>query len=147
MGSEGKSICLQCGRPKYDPWVEKVPWRRKWQPTPVLLAGKFHGWRNLVGYTPRGHKESDTTEQLYFLSQTVSKSHSVTVKITTSQRRIFSSGIMISTGFSFKLFLYFFFSQNISICNDMSMGFSPALFLFCNSITYWLYLSPPNNVI
>ena len=41
-------------------------WRRKWQPTPVLLPGKFHGWRNLVGYSPWGHKESDTTEQLHW---------------------------------------------------------------------------------
>ena len=37
-------------------------WRRKWQPTPVLLPGKSHGWRNLVGYSPWGCKESDTTE-------------------------------------------------------------------------------------
>ena len=35
-------------------------WRRKWQPTPVLLPGKSHGWRSLVGYSPWGHKESDT---------------------------------------------------------------------------------------
>ena len=41
------------------------PWRRKWQPTSVLLPGKCHGWRNLVGYSPWGHKESDTTEQLH----------------------------------------------------------------------------------
>jgi len=45
-----------------DPWVGKIPWRRKWQPTPVLLPGKFHGLRSLVGYSPWGHKESDTTE-------------------------------------------------------------------------------------
>ena len=32
-----KSVCLQCGRPEFDPWVGKIPWRRKWQPTPVLL--------------------------------------------------------------------------------------------------------------
>ena len=42
------------------------PWRRKWQPTPVLLPGKFHGRRSLVGYSPRGRKESDTTERLHF---------------------------------------------------------------------------------
>ena len=42
------------------------PWRRKWQPTPVLLLGKFHGLRSLVGYSPWGHKESDTTEWLHF---------------------------------------------------------------------------------
>ena len=45
----------------------KIPWRRKWQPTPVLLPRKFHGRRSLVGYGPWGHKESDTTEPLHFL--------------------------------------------------------------------------------
>ena len=58
------SICLQCGRPGFDPWVRKIPWRRKWQPTPVLLPGKSHGQRSLVGYSPWGHQESDTTERL-----------------------------------------------------------------------------------
>ena len=42
---------------QFDPWVEK-----KWQPTPILLPGKFHEWRILVGYSPWGHKESDTIE-------------------------------------------------------------------------------------
>ena len=41
-------------------------WRRRWHPTPVLLPGKFHGWRSLVGCSPWVHKESDTTEQLHF---------------------------------------------------------------------------------
>ena len=39
------SVCLQCGRPGLDPSVGKIPWRRKWQPPPVLLPGKFHGLR------------------------------------------------------------------------------------------------------
>ena len=39
-------------------------WRRKWQPTPVFLPGKSHGWRSLLGYSPWGHKELDTTERL-----------------------------------------------------------------------------------
>ena len=43
-------------------------WRRKWQPTPVLLPGEFHGWGSLVGYSPWGRKESDMTKQLHFLS-------------------------------------------------------------------------------
>ena len=42
------------------------PWRRKWQPTPVCLAGKSHGQRSLVGYSPYGCEESDTTERLHF---------------------------------------------------------------------------------
>ena len=41
-------------------------WRRKWQPTPVLLPGKSHGWRSLVGCNPWGREESDTTERLHF---------------------------------------------------------------------------------
>ena len=41
-------------------------WRRRWHPTPVLLPGKPHGWRSLVGYSPWGCEESDTTERLHF---------------------------------------------------------------------------------
>ena len=46
-------------------WVRKIPWRRKWQFTPVLLPGKSYGQRSLVDYSPWGRKESDTTEQLH----------------------------------------------------------------------------------
>ena len=42
--------------------VGKIPWNRKWQPTPVFLPGKFHGQRSLVDYSPWSRKESDTTE-------------------------------------------------------------------------------------
>ena len=45
-------ICLQCGTPGFDPWVGKIPWRRKWQPTPVFSPGKCHGQRSLLGRTP-----------------------------------------------------------------------------------------------
>ena len=48
-------------RCRFDLWVGKVPWRRAWQPTPVFLPGASHGQRSLVGYRPRGHKESDRT--------------------------------------------------------------------------------------
>ena len=51
-------------RPGFDPWVEKIPWRREWQPTPVCLPREFLGQRSLVGYNPWGCKELDTTEQL-----------------------------------------------------------------------------------
>ena len=49
-------------------WVGKIPWRRKWQFTPVLLPGKSHGQRSLVDYSPWDRKESDTTERLHFSS-------------------------------------------------------------------------------
>ena len=49
-------------RPEFNPWVKKIPWRRKWQLTPVFLPGKFHKQRSMEGYSPWGRKESDTTE-------------------------------------------------------------------------------------
>ena len=62
-GSDGR-VCLQCGRPRFDPWVRKIPWRRKGQLTIVFLPRKSHGRRSLVGYTPWGCKELDMTEWL-----------------------------------------------------------------------------------
>ena len=53
--------CLQCRR-EFDPWVGEIPWKRKWQPTPVFLLGDSHGQRSLGGYSPWGHKELDTAE-------------------------------------------------------------------------------------
>ena len=66
MGFPGGFLFLQCGRSGFNPWVRKIPWRRKWQPAPVFLPGESHGQRSLVGYSPRGRKESDTTERLHF---------------------------------------------------------------------------------
>ena len=47
-------------------FAKAIKWRRQWHPTPVLLPGKSHGWRSLVGSSLWGHKESDTTERLPF---------------------------------------------------------------------------------
>ena len=59
--------------PVFNPWVGKIPWRRKWQPIPVILSGKFHGQRTLAGNSPEYFKESDTTEQLHSVSVIESK--------------------------------------------------------------------------
>ena len=62
----GKEPACQGRRHKrhgFDPCVSKIPWRRAQQPTPAFLPGESHGQRSLVGYSPRGHKESDTTEE------------------------------------------------------------------------------------
>ena len=45
--------------------MEKIPWRRKWQPTPIVLPGTFVGQRSLAGYCPWGGKESDATEHAH----------------------------------------------------------------------------------
>ena len=65
-GSDGKASACNAEDPGSIPGSGRSPWRRKWQPTPVLLPGKFHGRRSLVGYNPWGRKESDMTEQLHF---------------------------------------------------------------------------------
>ena len=54
------------GRRGLDLWVGKMPWRRKWQPTPALWPGESHGRRSLVRYSPCGRRESDTTERLHW---------------------------------------------------------------------------------
>ena len=63
-GSASEGSTCQCRRPKrnrFDTWVGRIPWRRKWQPAPVFLPGKSNGQRSLVGYSPWGRKELDMT--------------------------------------------------------------------------------------
>ena len=58
--AQGWRTCLQCKRCRFNPWSKKIPWKRKWQPTPVFfLPRKFHGQRSLTGYGVP--KESDAT--------------------------------------------------------------------------------------
>ena len=63
-GSVGKESTCSVGDPGSIPGFGKIPWRRKWQPTPVFLPGESHGQRSLAGSNPWGRKESDTTERL-----------------------------------------------------------------------------------
>ena len=53
-GSDGKVSARNVGR--FDPWDGKIPWRRKWQPSPVFLPRKSHGQRSLAGCSLQGHK-------------------------------------------------------------------------------------------
>ena len=52
----------------FDPGVRKIPWRKTWRPTPLLLPGESHGQRSVIGYIPGGHKELDsaTSPSLFF---------------------------------------------------------------------------------
>ena len=69
----GKESACQCRRHKFGLWVRKIPWRRKWQLTPVFFPGKSHGQRILVGYSPQGHKrvrhDLATKQQQYVIRQ------------------------------------------------------------------------------
>ena len=68
--SDKESTCQgrRLKRRRFETQVEKIHWRRRWQPTPILLPRKLHGWRSLVGYSPWGHKESDTISASLSLS-------------------------------------------------------------------------------
>ena len=61
-GSAVKTLLSR--RWEFDPWVRKIHWRREWLPTPVFLPRESHGQRSLGVYSPEGHKELDTTEDL-----------------------------------------------------------------------------------
>ena len=56
--------CRRCRRRGFNPWVGKIPWRKKWQPSPVFFLGESHGQRSWEGHNPWGDEEPDTTEQL-----------------------------------------------------------------------------------
>ena len=65
-GARGKEPTCQCKRRKrrrFSLWVGKIPFRRKWEPAPVSFPGKSHGLKNLVGYSPWSHKESERTDE------------------------------------------------------------------------------------
>ena len=66
-GTVVKNLPTNAGdaRDRFYPWVRNIPWKKKWQPTPVFLPGKSHGWRSLAGYSPWGLKELDTTERAH----------------------------------------------------------------------------------
>ena len=65
-GTVGKSVPANAdSRDSRDPRVRKIPWSRKWQPTPESLRGKSHGKRSLVGYSLQGCKELDMTEHTH----------------------------------------------------------------------------------
>ena len=69
-GKESSCQCRRCRTWSFDPWIRKIPWRRKWQPTPVFFHGKPHGQRSLEGYSPWDHKELERAERLSIAQHT-----------------------------------------------------------------------------
>ena len=63
-GTSGKEPACQCQRHGFDPWVRKIPWRRKWQLNPVFLPGESNGQKSLPGCSLWDHKGSDRSERL-----------------------------------------------------------------------------------
>ena len=89
-------VCLQCwrhGRHGFDPWVGKISWKGECQPTPVFLPGQPHGQKSLVGYSPRGHKESDNDWSTHTPHQTAINLEIPLGHYNTSNRKAKSLGI------------------------------------------------------
>ena len=63
-----KKTACNAGGPEFDPWVAKIPWRRKWQLTLVFLSGELYGQRSLAGYSLWSYKELDMTERAHILT-------------------------------------------------------------------------------
>ena len=95
-GPHNKEPHCQCSRLEsrgFDPWVGKIPWRRKWQPTPVFLAGESQGQRSLAGYSPWGCKELTarlSTHKLVQQSDSVTRTH-ISIFFSLFPHRLFQS--------------------------------------------------------
>ena len=108
LGGKKKTTC-QCRRRGFNSWIRKIPWRRKWKPTPVFLPGKSEGQRSLVGCSPWGPKKVG---------------HNLAIKTTTkfnSTTKIFQRSSLFSmvfnslgTGSHSPLLSFFFFYEPVT---------------------------------
>ena len=99
MAQRKESACQCKGlkRLRFNPWVGKIPWSRKWQLPSVFLPEKFHGQRNLLGYSSGGHKESTWLSTAHTLSQ-----------ISVQNLELNKWSIVLKANLNF-IFFYFFF--------------------------------------
>ena len=106
--------CLRCRRPGFSPWVEKTPWRRKWQTTPVFLLGKSYGERSLEGYRPWDPKSQTclsnqtTTKFLFYITFWLSLLlwHAVLYWIASKYLGHCQNSICMFLPFFFNVFIY-----------------------------------------
>ena len=123
--------CRRLRRCRFDSWVGKIPWRRKWQSTPVFLPGKSCGQRSLAGYSPWGHKELDMTEQQSTRAHTHTHTHTHTHK---SEYR----GLFLKLSF---VNLDIVFSDVRSLIYEVYILYI-SLSIYCHSIIYILHYMP-----
>ena len=112
--------CLECRRPGFNPWFWKVPWRRKWRPTLLILPGKSHGQRSLAGYSPWGREESDTTEHARTSTHTHTYTHAH------ARARLTKFGPRMWTGFRSGLFCLIFLGTRASLVAQV-VKYPPAM--------------------
>ena len=91
-----RNLPAKCRRRGFNPLLWKIPWRRKGQPTPVLLPEKIPGWRILLGYCPWGHKELDITERLRTHTHTHTMFHCMHIPLLSGRTKVFLENIDFS---------------------------------------------------
>ena len=139
-------IHLQCRRHGFDPWVRKIPWRRKWQPTQEFLPGKSHGQWNLEGYSPQGCKEFDmneATEHACAHTHTLTHTHTHTRRINMIQPCCMLEGRKgkkkahkqcrnpITTTISSEVQLQIYFFQKPLLLHMLNLTMNQSLFPCC----------------
>ena len=119
-------------------------WKRKWQPTPVLLPGKSHGLRSLVGYSPRGRKGSDMTERLHFTSFIFQLSHPyLTTRKTIALTRWTFVGKVMSLLFNMLSRLVIaFLSRSKRLLISWLLSPSTVILEPKNKVCYWSHCFP-----
>ena len=123
----GKESACQCRRHRFDPWVDKIPWRRKWQATLVFLPGKSHGQRSLVGYTLWGGQR---VRHNLATNQQQQSSH------TTEQQENYKNQmqIYININVTYLQILYPIFSnfkKHVTLSQRLFISFAFLLRIFC----------------
>ena len=92
--------CWRCNKHRCDPWVGKIPWRRKWQPTPVFLPGEFHRQRSLGSQTVRHNNTTpeliDGLQRVSLLMKVKEGSEKVGLKLNIQKTKIMASGPITS---------------------------------------------------
>ena len=122
---------------EFDPWVGKILWHRKWQPTPVFLSGKFHGQRSLVGYSPWGSKELDHDQVTGHIQVCIPKNHSVSfffsIEVQLIYNVLFISGVQIS---DLVIHIYLFQIPFIDYYETLNLVPCYTVDFYCLSISY-----------
>ena len=128
--------CRRCKRLGFDLWIRKIPWSRKWQPTPVILTGKFHKQRSWGGCSPWGHKELDVTEHT---QRTWSIYSVVLVSCVQESESVTHTRTYICVYILFQVFSHYRLLQDIeyrSSCYIQSLfGDNKLVFYVCKSIS------------
>ena len=126
-GKESACQCRRCKRCRFEPWVRKIPWRRKWQPAPVFLPGESHGQRSLVAMV---HRIEKSRTRLKRLSTNIRVFIMLYIYKTTRAHNMLIVDRIVDFWF-----LGCFLSMNVNFTHNIS--FSKEIAVHCNPSFFW----------